>query len=143
MTPANDVLDPNVEEDLTSAGFQRSRATFQIVATAQGPTKKGDGTIRTVSFRSVDAVNGIQPFEVADRINVANPNPKAVAMGQGTLKQLYTAAFGKPQGAFNRLQGQFVSAEVWEDDNGFRRIGRYRPVETTAASQPAAKVAAL
>lgn len=125
-----EVFDPTEELDLTGEGLQRQRATFEIVEANVNPTKAGDGTVAAVEFQSVEPVDGIESFTVSDYFVLAHPKLSVAKGGRGKLKRLFRAALGTTTGAIASLPGRLVSAEVWEDDEGFRRIGRYQPIST-------------
>lgn len=131
------VFDPNEELDLSGEGFQRQRALFQIVEAEIRPTKAGDGAVLVITFESTEPVNGIDALTVNDYIVTTHPEVRVAKMGRGRLAKLFEAVFGTKRGSINALVGRIVSAEVWEDDEGFRRIGRYRSVE---GNGPAASI---
>lgn len=129
----NDTLSPEQELDLSGEGLQRTRATFEITGAELNPSKKGTGTVLHVSFEALEEVDGIPGFRADEYIVVRHPKPGVAKGGMGRLKRLFIAAFGTPEGSIAGLEGRQVSAEVWEDEEGFRRIGRYQAVTTETA----------
>jgi hypothetical protein len=128
MTDLNNALSPDQELDLSGEGLQRTRASFEITDTELNPAKSGQGTVLHISFEATEPVDEIEGFR-ADAYMVVRHVKKAVQKGgMGQLKRLFIAVFGTPAGSIDGLKGRFVSAEVWEDEDGFRRIGRFQPV---------------
>lgn len=133
-TIGSEFLSPDAELDLSGAGLQRTRANFSIVTATLGKTKKGDGQLVTVEFESTTPVDDQDNFSVSDYLLVQHSNPKAAKGGQSRLKQLFKAVFGEnATGSVTNLIGKIVSAEVWEDTEGFRRIGKYQTTDSEAA----------
>lgn len=127
-----DSLSPDAELDLSGEGLQRTRAVFVITDTELNPSKSGQGTVLHISFEATETVDEIEGFRADDYLTVRHVKKAVAKGGMGRLKRLFIAVFGTPEGSISGLVGRQVSAEVWEDAEGFRRIGRYQPVETAA-----------
>lgn len=121
------------ELDFEEDGFQPVRADFQITDVEFTEAKSGNGTQLVVTFENEEAV----AFPIADRFwffynnpeNEDEKNLRVQNMGRGQIKRLYKAALGVTKASPSDLVGAAVSAEAWEDDAGFLRIGRYRAAE--------------
>lgn len=124
-----DLFDVEQELDLTNAGLQRQRATFEITGATVNKARSGRGNVLHIEFTSTDDVDDIPNFRADDYIVVTHDDIRVVKGGQTKLKRLFSAVFGGTVGRISDLPGQFVSAEVWEDDEGFRRIGRYQAID--------------
>lgn len=142
----NSYIDPTEELDLSSEGLQRTRALFTVVNTVVKPAKSGKGRVVTVEFAANEPIDDNPKFTASDYYTVEHEKLSVAKSGRGKLKRLFTAAFGRPEGSIAGLKGSIVSAEVWEDDEGFRRIGRYQAPEAEqnaseeAATAPAASI---
>jgi len=109
--------------------IERRRGPFQVTDLELATIRSGYGVQLVVTFENDD----ILPFPIKDRFFVRYDNPektddenqRIVQMGQGQLSKIRKwneIEDLSPQA----LVGAVVSAEVFEDDNGFLRIGRYR-----------------
>jgi hypothetical protein len=140
-----DLLDPTVEIDLSDAtGLERTRANFEIVE-VDGPkrTSKGNGQMYAVEFQSVEPIDDTENFTVSAYFIVVHPNVGFVKRQKNQLRKLMEAAYGTPSGSLAGLEGQVVSAEVWEDDNEFRRIGRFKAQASDEDEEPSESDVAL
>jgi len=123
-----DSLSTEQELDLSGEGLQRTRAVFEITDTELNPSKSGQGTVLHISFEATEPVDEIEGFRADSWLTVRHVKKAVAKGGMGQLKRLFIAVFGTPEGSISGLVGRQVSAEVWEDQEGFRRIGRYQPV---------------
>jgi hypothetical protein len=134
MTDYTDSLSAEQELDLSGEGLQRTRAVFEITDTELNPAKSGQGTVLHISFEALEPIDEQDGFRADEYLVVRHAKKSVAKGGMGRLKRLFIAVFGTPEGSIAGLVGRTVSAEVWEDAEGFRRIGRYQPVETTEAT---------
>ena len=138
MSTAPNTFDPNAEMDLSKEGFQVARTNWTIVKAEVVDKSRDDEPKYTraqavVSFKCV--IEG-RDTEVTMREWLQHPTAKAQQIGLGNLKRLYVSAFGSANGSVPTLLGKMVSAEGWEDKEGWRRIGRFNaPSESASIAQ--------
>lgn len=134
-----DYIDPTEELDLSGEGLQRQRALFTVIDAGVKASKSGKGRNAFVKFAANAPIDENPKFEASAYFVVVHEKLSVAKGGKAQLKRLFTAAFGQPEGTIAALKGTVVSAEVWEDDDGFRRIGRFQaPEETETGSVEAA-----
>jgi len=125
-------LDPTAELDLSQAGLQPTRVDWLITSTDFRKTKKGNGKMVVVEFEALEPVDEIPNFKAtAWFVTEHDDSPGAAKGGLAKLRKLFLAALDKDVAAPSALDGVRVNAEVKEDDDGFRSIGLFRPVEVT------------
>lgn len=120
------------ELDLSDAGFSVPRTNWQITeATVESPQPGQQRAV--VEFTA--SVEGIE-YQVTERYWLQytgsgdpDKDERVTQIGRGQLKRLFNAALGTPAGSVASLEGEWVSAEGDEDDQGFRRIRRIREAE--------------
>lgn len=108
---------------------EKKRGDFSITEVELATIKSGFGVQLVVTFENDEVL----PFPIKDRFFVKYENPektddeniRIVNMGQGQLSKIRKFN-GLDSKVPSDLIGLVVSAEVWEDGDGFLRIGRYR-----------------
>lgn len=138
-------IDPTEELDLSGEGLQRQRALFTVVEATIKPSKSGKGRNASIVFAANEPIDGNEKFNVTATFVVIHEKLSVAKGGRAQLKRLFAAAYGNPEGTVADLKGKVVSAEVWEDDDGFRKIGRFQaPAEPeTAETEPTLATAGI
>ena len=129
-----DTFDPSAELDYSKAGFSTPRVNWTITEAKveQASNRRGAGMQAVIEFTA--EVDG-RTLNVTQRAWLAHEDAQQANIGHGTLKRIFLSANGQPKGNVPGLLGKMVSAEGYEDDQGFRRLGRMQAA-TVATSQP-------
>lgn len=142
------IIPPEQEEDLSGAGWKVPRTPWVITSVEESPAsdKNGSGIRATIEYTA--EVEG-RTFNVKERIWKSHTDKATSDRAAGDRKRLYTAVFGGPKGALTAttLLGKTLSAEGYEDAQGFRRLRGHRAVAAgfaaSGAASPAVSTAGL
>ncbi len=111
------------EQDFSDAGITPQEALFTITSVSR--EQKEHGVMAKIVLTTL--VPGILSFPVTETIWLSYHNPEKVdssvtteAIGRSTMKRLYTAVYGVPNGSFEGLANQYVIGWLKEDKNSGR-----------------------
>ena len=122
-------LPPDNELDFSGDGFETPRVNWLIT---EAEIVETEGGKKQVACEFEAEVNGVV-YTVKQREWIAHPTAQAQAIGRGNMKRLAKAATGEPKLlSLDALKGRYVSAEGYEDKQGFRKIGRFNAPEVEA-----------
>lgn len=107
--------------DFSGDGLQETEATF--VVTEFSAEEKDNGNILHKITLETEAI----PYPVYLTGWVKHENPKAQQTGRSILKRFALAALGQPSYTQNSIVGARVLAVAKEDEQGFVRVGKFKP----------------
>lgn len=123
MDNTTNAVSPTDEFDLTSAGEPERELLFDITGFER--VEKEEGKVRHVFTLQNDEL----PFPVqVSEWAVYTPNEQAQSIGRGNLRKFAIKAAGVqtygPDGS--PIVGGKILGTLYEDDNGFRRVKRFK-----------------
>lgn len=114
------------ELDLSGEGFQAQEMDLLITGIKLEENDFGQRYVAT--FEPTEPVDDLPGGKVTDMGYLShNEREDLVKYGRGGLKRLGRAALGRDSFRLNELEGQIVRGYLKEDDNGFIRVGRFKP----------------
>jgi hypothetical protein len=112
--------------DFADAGLQETEEVF--VVTEFVVEQKDNGTLHKIKLET-EAI----PYPVWLTGWTKHTNEKAAQTGRSILKRFALAALGQPGYTQNTIVGARVTATAKEDDNGFVRVGKFKPAPAEEA----------
>lgn len=109
------------EFDFSGDGLPSGEKEFTI--TNLEVDQKDNGVQHVLTFENSDV-----GFPIPVGYWVEHTNPKAARAGRGNLKRIAQAALGQPKYTKASIEGTKVMATLREDDQGFARIEKFKPV---------------
>lgn len=117
---------PEDELDFTEDGFQTQEGTF-IISKAE-VLEHENGRRWQLTFEPLSDIDDLPGGVAKDSgyLSHTDEDSKALRIGRSILKRYGQSILGKSRFSLVELEGQEVSAEVSEDDNGFIRVRKVR-----------------
>lgn len=126
MTDDLNGMNSTAAEEFDYSGDGIVKAEHEFTITGFEIEAKGNGTQHKLTYET-PALG----YPVKVGYWVEHSNPQAAKAGRGNLKRIAQAALGQPKMSAASIVGATLLATVSEDEAGFAKIEKFKPVAKT------------